>query len=87
MPVTGDCPHVHHVSKICVRRESGRGGACAVNSLVLPGSHLTDTLQLSVAINMAIGNMCLVLLLGSPVFQSPKDFQGIYLLFDSDKTP
>ena len=47
-------------------------GVCAVNSLVLPGSHLTDTLQLSVAINMAIANMCLVLLLGSPVFHSQK---------------
>ena len=72
MPVTGDCPHVHHVSKICVRRESGRGGACAVNSLVLPGSHLTDTLQLSVAINMAIGNMCLVLLLVPQSLKSVK---------------
>lgn len=77
---------MHHVRSVYVENPGVRG-ACAVNSLVLPRSHLTDTLQLSVAINMAIADMCLVLLLVSRVFHSPKDFQGIYLLFDSDKTP
>lgn len=67
---------MHHVRSVYVENP-GLWEACAVNSLVLPGSHLTDTLQLSVAINTAIANMCLVLLVVSPVFHSPKDFQGI----------
>lgn len=67
---------MHHVRSVYVENP-GLREACAVNSLVLPGSHLTDTLQLSVAINTAIANMCLVLLVVSPVFHSPKDFQGI----------
>lgn len=58
-----------------------------MNSLVLPGSHSTDRLQLSVAINAAAAaNACLLLLSVAPVFHSPKTSRA-YLLFDFDKTP